>query len=193
MKGEGDVNGDNTITLKEVSDLYVTAGDKYRDASQSVVLANGQTLPLEGILQRLKGGVKVFSTPGDADIYLNDKNMGITPKVLTELNAADYTLTLKREGYKDYRQTLKIREGMLPNINVTLDEIMTKPPRRTTKPYTPIPKPIGKKRNRVWWYVGGTTIVTSVRGVEKTTNPPRKRPCASLLLLLRCKVKNLTR
>jgi len=127
-----------------------------------VVLANGQTLPLEGVLQRLKGGVKVLSTPGEADIYLNDKKMGITPKVLTELDADDYTLTLKKEDYKDYRQTLKIREGMLPNINVTLDEIMTKPPRRTTKPYTPIPKPIRRKPNRVWWYAGGTAVVTGV-------------------------------
>jgi len=142
--------------------LRVTAGDKYRDASQSVILENGQTLPLEGTLQRLKGGVRVLSNPGDADIYLNDKKMGRTPKVLTELNADDYRLKLTKEGYKDYRQTLKIREGMLPNINVTLDEIMKKPLSRTTKPYTPIPIPSDRKRNRVWWYVGGTTIVTGV-------------------------------
>jgi formylglycine-generating enzyme required for sulfatase activity len=110
--------------------LRVTAGDKYRDVSPPVVLANGQTLLLEEELQRLKGGVKVLSNPPDADIYLNGgnlgitpKNMGLTPKVLKELDADDYTLKLTKEGYKNYTQTLRIREGMLPNIDVTLIKV----------------------------------------------------------------------
>ena len=142
--------------------LRVTAGDKYRDVSQSVVLANGQTLPLEGTLKRLKGGVKVLSTPGEADIYLNDVNKGITPKALIDLDADDYTLKLTKKGYKDYTQTLRIREGMLPDITVTLETITVQLPRRTTLTHIPTPTQVGRQPNRVWWYLGGTAVVTSV-------------------------------
>jgi major membrane immunogen (membrane-anchored lipoprotein) len=155
--------------------LRVTAGDKYRDVSPPVVLANGQTLLLEEELQRLKGGVKVLSNPPDADIYLNGgnlgitpKNMGLTPKVLKELDADDYTLKLTKEGYKNYTQTLRIREGMLPNIDVTLEKIVVELPRRTTPTHTPIPykppipSPEGRGRGRTWLYITGTAVVTGV-------------------------------
>jgi hypothetical protein len=148
--------------------LRVTAGDKYRDVSPPVVLANGQTLPLEGTLQRLKGGVKVLSTPGEADIYLNDAKEGLTPKILKDLDADDYTLKLTKEGYKNYTQTLRIREGMLPNIDVTLEKIVVELPRRTTPTHTPIPykppipSPEGRGRGRTWLYITGTAVVTGV-------------------------------
>jgi len=103
--------------------LRVMAGDKYRDASfKSVVVMNGQTQQLEGVLKRLKGGVTVLSNPGEADIYLNGTKAGITPKKLVNLDADDYTLTLKKEGYGDYTQPLRIRDGMLPSIDVTLSQ-----------------------------------------------------------------------
>ena len=146
--------------------LRVTAGDKYRDASfTSVVINNGQTQRVEGTLQRLKGDVKVLSNPGEADIYLNDVNKGITPKTLIDLDADDYTLKLTKEGYKDYTQTLRIREGMLPDINATLEETVVKLPRRMTPTYTPTPRTISRKPHKVWWYLGGTAVLTGVATV----------------------------
>ena len=167
----GERIGKTPFTVKLKPDTYtlrVTAGDKYRNASQEVVITNGQTQQIGGTLQRLKGGVKVLSTPGEADIYLNDAKKGITPKVFKDLDADDYTLKLTKEGYRDYTQMLRIREGMLPNINVTLEKITVKLARRRTTPThtpipdTPIPSPEGRKPNRVWWYVGGTAVVTGV-------------------------------
>jgi formylglycine-generating enzyme required for sulfatase activity len=119
--------GRTPLTVKLKPDTYtlrVTAGDKYRDASfQSVTITNGQTQQLGGTLGRLKGGVKILSDPPEAEIYLNGEKVGVTPKALVDLDADDYTLTLKKEGYKDYTKTLKIKEGMLPNLNVTLENI----------------------------------------------------------------------
>jgi outer membrane lipoprotein-sorting protein len=85
-----------------------------------VTITNGQTQQLGGTLGRLKGGVKILSDPPEAEIYLNGEKVGVTPKALVDLDADDYTLTLKKKGYKDYTKTLKIKEGMLPNINVTM-------------------------------------------------------------------------
>jgi formylglycine-generating enzyme required for sulfatase activity len=121
--------GKTPFTVKLKPDTYtlrVTAGDKYREASfQSVTITNGQTQQLGGTLGRLKGGVKILSDPPEAEIYLNGNMVGVTPKALVDLDADDYTLTLKKEGYKDYTKTLKIKEGMLPNINVTMELTLT--------------------------------------------------------------------
>jgi formylglycine-generating enzyme required for sulfatase activity len=118
--------GRTPLTVKLKPDTYtlrVTAGDKYRDASfQSVTITNGQTQQLGGTLGRLKGGVKILSDPPEAEIYLNGEKVGVTPMALVDLDADDYTLTLKKEGYGDYTQTLRIRDGMLPNIDVTLPQ-----------------------------------------------------------------------
>jgi formylglycine-generating enzyme required for sulfatase activity len=88
-----------------------------------VTITNGQTQQLGGTLGRLKGGVKILSDPPEAEIYLNGKMVGVTPMALVDLDADDYTLTLKKEGYGDYTQTIRIREGMFPNLNVTLENI----------------------------------------------------------------------
>jgi formylglycine-generating enzyme required for sulfatase activity len=118
--------GKTPLTVNLTPDTYtlrITAGAKYRDASfQSIVIANGQTQQMGGELQRLKGGVKILSNPPEAEVYLNGEKVGVTPKALVDLDADDYTLTLKKEGYGDYTQTIRIREGMLPNIDVTLPQ-----------------------------------------------------------------------
>ena len=118
--------GKTPLTLKLDPNTYslrISAGDKYQEIpSKSVIIANGQTQELGGELQRLKGSVTILSTPGEADIYLNGEKVGVTPKKLVDLDADDYTLTLKKGGYGDITQTLKIREGMLPPIDVTLSQ-----------------------------------------------------------------------
>ncbi len=118
--------GKTPFTMKLKPDTYtlrVTAGDKYRELpDQSVIIMNGQTQRVEGTLQRLKGSVTILSTPGEAEIYLNSEKVGVTPKKLVNLDADDYTLMVKKEGYGDYTQTLRIRDGMLPSIDVTLSQ-----------------------------------------------------------------------
>ncbi|MBC8231218.1 PEGA domain-containing protein [bacterium] len=118
--------GETPLTLKLEPNTYslrISAGDKYQEIpSKSVVIVNKQTQELGGELQRLKGGVTILSTPGEAEIYLNSRKVGVTPKKLVNLDADDYTLTLKKNGYGDYTQTLRIRDGMLPSINVTLSQ-----------------------------------------------------------------------
>lgn len=172
------MQGNMPLELKLKPDTYmlrVDAGDKYHELKDTpVVINNRQTRRMEGTLERLKGGVNVLSRPPEAEIFLNDQSVGLTPKVLSNLDADDYTLLLKKESYKDYRQTLRIRDGMLPNINVELEkatsalpyrrETTAAPPYRRPVPPIEIPGegPGARKRSRVWWYVGGTAVVTGV-------------------------------
>jgi hypothetical protein len=114
--------------------------------------------------------------------------------MLKELDADDYTLKLTKEGYKNYTQTLRIREGMLPNIDVPLEKIVVELPRRTTPTHTPIPykppipSPEGRGRGRTWLYITGTAVVTGVAtGVvfaltrsKTSTKTPTETPTTSV-------------
>jgi len=160
------IQGNMPLELKLKPDTYmlrVDAGDKYELKDTPVVINNRQTRRMEGTLARKVGGVKVLSKPPEAEIFLNNQSVGLTPKMLSNLDAEDYTLLLKKESYKDYRQTLRVREGMLPNIDVTLEETAALPYRRPVPPIEiPGEGPGARKRSRVWWYVGGTAVVSGV-------------------------------
>lgn len=66
------------------------------------------------------GGLKIYSNPLDAEIYLNGKKYGNTPKVIMNLPYGDYRVVLKKNDDLRYEKEIKIKDNNIITIEGNL-------------------------------------------------------------------------
>ena len=85
--------------------------DCFETKATEVFIKANQQVKLNLKLKSSCGIVSVTSEPAGADIYLNEKHMGKTPGELVDLPAGIYTVSLKKDGYEDWKNTVTIKVG----------------------------------------------------------------------------------
>ncbi len=95
----------------------------HRTIKRTITALSGQNLK-ESIdnLQAINGKLNIDSQPFDADIYIDGKHYGKTPNIIPQILIGDHQLTLKKEGFKDLQETIKIEEGKIAEYNFALQE-----------------------------------------------------------------------
>lgn len=78
------------------------------------------------------GSLRVETQPFQADIYLDGKNVGKTPKMLPEVIIGNHKIEVKMEGYENLSTTQAITEGQMAVVG---GELTAKP--NTEKTSTP--------------------------------------------------------
>lgn len=68
------------------------------------------------------GSLDINSTPGDAEILLDDNKIGTTPMFIEQCLIGTHTLKLSKQGYKDYTTTFNITEGQTASITTPMKE-----------------------------------------------------------------------
>ena len=66
------------------------------------------------------GRISVNSTPFEADIYLDGKKMGLTPKLLNNILIGSHELRIEKKGCAAVTRTVKVDEGKTAEISVDL-------------------------------------------------------------------------
>jgi|LDZU01.1.fsa_nt_gi hypothetical protein len=67
------------------------------------------------------GNIQVYSEPAGASIYLNGSSTGYTsPKLLKNVSAESYLVTLKLEGYLDSNNFVQVYPNQTAQLNVSL-------------------------------------------------------------------------
>lgn len=126
--------------------------DNYLPYTSTVFVERGQVRTINVVLNQetqpgpSTGSIQIQSEPADAQVFLNNQFMGITPVYLSDLALGDYTLTLQKEGYASYISVVKIVEGQTLPISAVLSGVPTQPPTPapTSTPVlsqTPLPAP----------------------------------------------------
>jgi hypothetical protein len=67
-------------------------------------------------------GVRIRSTPSGADVYLNNRYMGITPLTIDDIDPGSYKITLKMDGYYSESEWISY-SGEYESLYFDLDEI----------------------------------------------------------------------
>jgi len=116
----------------------------YQDYTTTVKIVAGQTAQVAATLQATgtptSGTIsaEILSTPGGADVYVNNVYKGVTPlnfqNVPIETTQA-YTVTIKMEGYTPYTTSGKATPGQSIQINAALSPVATPAP---TQPLSPL-------------------------------------------------------
>ncbi len=99
----------------------------YKPEKKTVQIRSNKRLQLSLILDKLGGSIWIRSNPESAKIYLNDVYYGETPDTLKGLKGGNYQITLKKDGYKDWRQSQYVSEGQEANINGQLKKKSSAP------------------------------------------------------------------
>ena len=93
--------------------------------SQKIDAESYKVIQLVATLQPQSASLSVDSTPQGATVYLNDKNMGVTPIVINDLDAGDYDLKLTMDGYAPYEEQITVNKGEEVDKNITLEKAST--------------------------------------------------------------------
>jgi hypothetical protein len=103
------------------------------------------------------GAISVTSNPAGSDILMNEKLMGVTPAELTELKDGTYTISLKKAGYEEWKDTATVKAGktVLIKADRLKPAVMAKPP--SQQPMTEINPPVAEqKTSDIHFTVGAT-------------------------------------
>jgi len=81
------------------------------------------------------GGLLVSSTPAQANIFIDNKFVGLTPLTLHDLPEGNHVVTLQLDGYEEYSATIPVNNGAVGTVSAAL--VKTTPtPRSGMIPFT---------------------------------------------------------
>jgi hypothetical protein len=131
--------------------------DCFETKTTEVFIKANQQVILNLKLKPSCGAISVTSNPAGADILMNEKLMGVTPAELAELKDGTYTISLKKEGYEDWKDTATVKAGktVLIKADRLKPAVMAKPP--SQQPLTEINPPVAEqKTSDIHFAVGAT-------------------------------------
>jgi len=95
----------------------------YYSGIQTVFLEPNEFKKVELTLVKAKGGLKILSTPFEANIFLDNKPLGLSPQTLTGLDAGEHILKLTKPGYLDLEEVVTIAGDEIKRISIPLEKI----------------------------------------------------------------------
>ena len=116
-KGKGKWNG----RISDGAHFLEVKKDKHKTVSKNLnlVLGKDENLKIEAPTP-ITGFLDISSIPVKADIYLNGKHYGTTPRIISDLLIGDYTLKLEKEGCASVTKNITIEENQTLAIRENL-------------------------------------------------------------------------
>ena len=108
FKGKGKWEG----RISDGAHFVEVKKDKHRTVSKNLnlVLGKDENIKIEAPTP-IVGMLDISSVPVKANIYLNGKHYGTTPRIISDLLIGDYTLKLEKEGCASVTKNITIEEN----------------------------------------------------------------------------------
>ena len=124
----GSQKGSGSWSGKLSSGVYLLearkAGHKNSSMTQTIAASTTEqryTLPAP---TPITGSIVISGTPVMADVAIDGVNVGRLPLSLDNLIVGSHNVTISKQGYVDYNQTIVIEEGKSATINVELKKFV---------------------------------------------------------------------
>ena len=93
----------------------------HRSVRQSLEVKAGEVRTLSlGSPEPIYGILNISSSPGDAEIWIDGRSYGTTPRILKDILIGEHTLELKKEGCARVSQLINVEEGKVLPVHLTL-------------------------------------------------------------------------
>ena len=93
----------------------------HRSVRQSLEVKAGDVRTLSlGSPEPIYGILNISSSPGDAEIWIDGRSYGTTPRILKEILIGEHTLELKKEGCAKVSRLISVEEGKILPVHLTL-------------------------------------------------------------------------
>ena len=108
-------------SLKEGMHLVEVRKSGYRSQQKTIQLTQQQKLDVTfGELVAIQGNLSVNYKPFGADVYVDGKKLGQSPRVFNGLLVGNHQVEVRKDGYATDRKTVAISEGQTASITGTL-------------------------------------------------------------------------
>jgi len=74
-------------------------------------------------LEKAKGGLKIYSNPPEAEIYIDGQSYGTTPKIIKQLSVGEHQLVLKKGTYDNFSKTVQVNFNSFQKVNAKLKRL----------------------------------------------------------------------
>ena len=106
-----------TGSLKEGMHLIEAKKEGYRSQQRTINLSQQQRLDVAfNELAAIQGNLSVNYKPFGADVYVDGKNMGQSPRVINGLLVGNHKVEIKKDGYGTDSKIVNILEGQTATI-----------------------------------------------------------------------------
>ena len=107
--------------LKEGMHLLEAKKNGYRSQQKTIRLSQQQKLDVAfGELVAIQGNLSVNYKPFGADVYVDGKKLGQSPRVFDGLLVGDHQIEVRKNGYTTDKKSVTISEGQTASISGTL-------------------------------------------------------------------------
>ncbi|MDD6978361.1 MAG: SUMF1/EgtB/PvdO family nonheme iron enzyme [Prevotellaceae bacterium] len=79
----------------------------------------GQTITLDAPLP-IYGTIDITSSPAGADIYIDNVKVGTSPMIIPECLIGSHTVSITKQGYSQFTQTINVAENTTTEVSATL-------------------------------------------------------------------------
>lgn len=130
------INGQYTVDTNESIDnpfgftdlapgqyTVVLRKEGYQDYTETVILNPNEIYNIKAVLTpgvTATGWLQINTNPTDVKVYLQGKQVAIAPILLSDVPPGTYEITLKKDGYDDWYDTVVIAAGQITTINAEL-------------------------------------------------------------------------
>lgn len=117
LKGKGRWNG----RISDGAHFVEVKKDRHRTVSKNLnlVIGKDEVIKIEAPAP-IVGMLDISSVPVKANVYLNGKHYGTTPRIISDLLIGDYTLKLEKEGCDSVTKNITIEENQTLAIKENL-------------------------------------------------------------------------
>lgn len=110
-----------TGSLKEGMHLIEAKKEGYRSQQRTINLSQQQKLDVAfNELAAIQGNLSVNYKPFGADVYVDDKKVGQSPRVFNGLYVGSHKVEIKRDGYRTDSKTVNILDGQTATLSGVL-------------------------------------------------------------------------
>jgi hypothetical protein len=100
----------------------------YQDYATTVSIQAGKNVQMNAALQPASqapatASAQISSSPGGADVYVNNMYMGITPLSFQKVQSGTYTIEIRMEGYTPYTTTGQVIAGQNIQLSAALSSV----------------------------------------------------------------------
>ena len=108
-------------SLKEGMHLIEVKKNGYRSQQKTIQLSQQQKLDVVfGELVAILGNLSVNYKPFDAEVYVDGKKLGQSPRVFNGLLVGNHQVEVRKDGYTTDKKSVTISEGQTMSISGTL-------------------------------------------------------------------------
>ena len=94
----------------------------FNPVEQQVTVESGKTVTLKLKLDNRPGMIRVVSRPVGAEVFLEDRKVGVTPWQGDGIVPGNYRIRLKHDGFDDWEKVISVAPGLAEKLTVVMSK-----------------------------------------------------------------------